>query len=130
MEPAQSLTNTNQTDISLALKVFNELGMSNIVIVDDTNENLSAAKCLLTVIESSGIKFDTFSSVSDFKNNFSSVGRSAHSLVLTDFYMQSNEKFFGHENCGAIEVINSALLSESPGRINFPIMAEKVTMEK
>ena len=122
MEPTQSPSSNRQTDIGPAFNIFKELGITNIFIVDDSSENLSAARSLSGIIESSGIKFDTFSSVSDFKTDFPSVNRSGHSLILTDLQMPSDEKFLGHENCGGIEVINSALLSESPGRINFPIV--------
>lgn len=120
MEPNQ--TPQFCSDVSLALHTLKELGVSNVAIVDDTKENLAAAGTLKEAMDRSGVMLSLFPGVDEFTEKFGATQRTGHSLVLTDFEMPCKQNYFGHENCGAIAVIDFCLQNEGPGRINFPIV--------
>lgn len=106
----------------IAIDKLRKLGITNVVVVDDTKENIQAATYIQHPIEKAGLKFVTFNGVDEARKGIGNLNPSGHALVLADFFMPSQRVFLNRKNAGGIEVIDICLENEKQGHLLWPVI--------
>ena len=113
-------------DTYLALDKLSKLGVTNIVVVDDSAENTAASEVLRNAVQREGLQLDVVGSVEEFRQRLGSLEAKGHTLVLTDYNMPCDRVFLKRPNAGGIAVVDICIEHEVPGRLNFPIVISHI----
>ncbi len=113
-------------DAYLAIDKLSQLGITNIVVVDDTTANTLASEVLRVAIQKQGLQLDVYSGVQEFSAGISQLNAKGHTLVLTDYHMPCEREFAKRKNAGGMAVIDICVEHEALGKLNYPIVISHV----